>query len=48
MVVQVRAQDTLKLSFQEAVKIGLKNNVSLQRENNNLEVNLANRREAKA
>ena len=48
MVVQVQAQDTLKLSFQEAVKIGLDNNVSLQRENNNLEVNLANRREAKA
>ena len=48
MMVQVQAQDTLKLSFQEAVKIGLKNNVSLQRENNNLEVNLANRREARA
>lgn len=48
MLVQVQAQDTLKLNFQESVKIGLKNNVSLQRENNNLEVNLANRREAKA
>lgn len=48
MVVQVRAQDTLKLSFQEAVKIGLKNNVNLRRENNNLEISLANRREAKA
>ena len=48
MVVQVQAQDTLKLSFQEAVKIGLDNNVTLQREHNNLEVNLANRREAKA
>jgi outer membrane protein len=45
---QGNAQDTLKLSFQEAVKIGLKNNVTLRQESNNLEVSLANRREAKA
>ncbi len=32
MAIQVQAQDTLKLSFQEAVGIGLKNNVTLQRE----------------
>ena len=41
-------QDTLKLNFQEAVKMGLDNNVTLRRENNNLEVSLANRREARA
>jgi outer membrane protein len=48
MTFQVVAQDTLKLSFQEAVKIGLDNNVTLQRESNNLEVNIANRKQAKA
>jgi len=48
MVFQGRAQDTLKLSFHEAVKIGLDNNVILRQESNNLEVSLANRREAKA
>jgi len=45
---QGNAQDTLKLSFQEAVKIGLDNNVNLRQESNNLEVSLANRKEAKA
>ena len=48
MAIQVQAQDTLKLSFQEAVEVGLKNNVTLRRESNNLEVSLANRNEAKA
>ncbi len=48
MAIQVQAQDTLKLSFQEAVEIGLKNNVTLRRESNNLEVSIANRNEAKA
>jgi outer membrane protein len=48
MVSQVLAQDTLRLSFQEAVKIGLDNNVTLQQESNNLEVSLANRKQAKA
>ena len=48
MAIQVQAQDTLKLSFQEAVGIGLKNNVTLRRESNNLEVSIANRNEAKA
>lgn len=45
---QVKAQDTLQLSFQEAVRLGLKNNVTLQQEHNNLEVSLANRKEARA
>jgi outer membrane protein len=48
MIAQGRAQDTLKLSFQEAVKIGLDNNVTLRRESNNLEVSIANRKEARA
>jgi outer membrane protein len=48
MISQGLAQDTLKLNFQEAVKMGLDNNVTLRRENNNLEVSLANRREARA
>jgi outer membrane protein len=48
MAYQVQAQDTLRLSFQEAVEIGLRNNVTLRQENNNLEVSLANRREARA
>lgn len=48
VVSQALAQDTLRLSFQEAVKIGLDNNVTLRQENNNLEVSIANRREARA
>jgi len=48
MISQGLAQDTLRLNFQEAVKMGLDNNVTLRRENNNLEVSLANRREARA
>ena len=45
---QAMAQDTLKLSFQDAVKIGLANNVALQQESNNLEVSMANRKQARA
>jgi len=48
MIAQGRAQDTLRLSFQDAVKIGLDNNVTLRRESNNLEVSIANRKEARA
>jgi outer membrane protein len=42
------AQDTLNLSFQEAVKLAMKNNVTLRQERNNLEISLANRKESKA
>jgi outer membrane protein len=45
---QSMSQDTLKLSFQDAVKIGLENNVAIKQESNNLEVTMANRRQARA
>ncbi len=48
MVGTGHAQDTLKLSFQEAVKMAMKNNVALRQERNNLETSNANRKEAKA
>ncbi|MBS0000394.1 MAG: TolC family protein [Cyclobacteriaceae bacterium] len=42
------AQDTIRLSFQEAVKLAMKNNVDLRQEKNNLEISLANRKESRA
>jgi len=44
----VYAQDTLNLSFQEAVKMAMDNNVTLRQEKNNLETSIANRKEARA
>ena len=43
---QVSAQDTLKLTFKEAVKIGLKNNVTLNQAKNTLEARQAARNQS--
>jgi outer membrane protein len=42
------SQDTLNLSFEEAVKLAMKNNVTLRQERNNMEITIANRKESRA
>ncbi|MFC2125679.1 TolC family protein [Bacteroidota bacterium] len=44
----IKAQDTLSLSFQEAVQIGLENNITLKQQKNILEVNFAERNQRRA
>jgi len=44
----VYSQDTLNLSFQNAVDMAMKNNVILRQEKNNLESSFANRKESRA
>jgi outer membrane protein len=41
-------QDTVSLSFQEAVKVAMKSNVNLRQEKNNLESSIADRKESRA
>jgi outer membrane protein len=42
------SQDSVRLSFQEAVKLAMNNNVTLRQEKNNLESSIADRKESKA
>jgi len=44
----VYGQDTLNLSFEEAVNIAMRNNIALRQEKNNLEASIADRKESRA